>query len=429
MTVTRRAALGRAAALVPLAAWAHGSAALPLASVAADARPDEVIAQDDDVWRAVRAEFPNDRALLHLNHAAIGSTPRAVAEAVRAYDDMLALQPTHYYYDVVEGHIEGVRRGLAAFLDCHPENLAITRNASEGLSAVIFGLDLAAGDEIVTTTHDYSNVVDCLRQRAARDRIVVRQVPVPTVPASPDDLVAPIERALGPRTRAVIVCHVTSMTALRFPVREICALARARGAISIVDGAQSVGQVPVSVAEIGCDVFAASLHKYFCAPVGTGVLVVAREAIGRIWPLFGGTEAQRNDIRKFESLGPGTIRLAPRTAIPQAVEFNQRVGVGRKAARLRYLTQRWMDRLERVPGLRVLTARDARLAGGFGAFVPPGVPAQQFVDALMRRHRIHVRVRGVTGEFSGVRVSPNVFTSADEIDAFCDATERVLRGM
>lgn len=425
MTVTRRGALRQAAALVPMAAWA--GQASPAAAVP-DARSDEEIARDEAFWRAVRAEFPNDRALLHLNHAAIGSTPRAVIEAVRAYDDMLALQPTHYYYDVIEGHVEGVRRALAPVLGCEPESLAITRNASEGLGAVIFGLDLAPGDEILTTTHDYPNVVDCLRQRVARDRIVVRQVPVPVVPASPDDLVAPLERAMGPRTRALVVCQLTSMTALRFPVKEICALARARGAVSIVDGAQSIGQVPISVAEIGCDVFAASLHKYFCAPVGTGVLVVARELIGRIWPLFGGGDAQRDDIRKFESLGPGTIRLAPRTAIPPAIEFNQRVGVARKAARLRYLTHRWMDRLERLPGVRLLTSREAALAGGFGAFVPPGPPAQQFVDVLMRRHRIHVRVRGVAGEFSGVRVSPNVFTSADEIDAFCEATERVLRG-
>lgn len=421
MSLTRRALLTVAAAALPC------GPALAAALDSAAGRSDEDVARDEAFWRAVRAEFPNDRALLHLNHAAIGSAPRTVLEAVRAYDDMLALQPTHYYYDVIEPHVEGVRRQLAAGLGCEPDELAITRNASEGLAAAVFGLDLRRGDEVVTTMHDYPNVLECLRQRAARDGIVVRQVPVPIVPDAPGQLLAAIDGAWTARTRAVVFCHVTSMTGLRFPAADICALARARGALSVVDGAQSVGQIDFAVRDIGCDVFATSLHKYFCGPVGTGALAVRREVVERIWPPMGAPAAQQADVRKFEALGPGTIRLAPRTALPVAVEFNERIGVSRKAARLSYLMHRWMDRLERVPGLRLLTSRDARLGAGFGSFLPPGVTAQHLVDTLMRQYRIHVRARGVPGEFTGVRVSPNVFTSAAEIDTFCEAAERVLQ--
>jgi selenocysteine lyase/cysteine desulfurase len=422
MDITRRELLiSAAAAAATRVAGGGGAGASPAVRSADD------LAADEAYWRAVRGEFPVDPDSLHLNHAAVGSAPRAVLDAVQKYDSLLASQPTHFYYDVIEPMVEDVRTRLAAFLGCDREELAITRNASEGLQGVIFGLDLEPGDEVVTTTHDYSTVLDSLAQRARRDGILVTRVPFQP-PADPGALLDALERALSPRTKLLVVCHITSATGQVLPAREICGMARARGIFTLVDGAQAVGQTPFALRDVGCDAYAASLHKYFNAALGTGILVLQRHQIGRIWPLMGAQEEQRDDIRKFESLGPGTIRLSPRTALPEAIAFNDRVGIANKAARLRFLARRWMDPVSRMAGVRMLSPLDPAAGCGIGSFVPARGTAQQLVQALWRDHRIQVRARGVEGEFSAVRVSPNIFTAAGEIDRFVAAVTSILKG-
>ena len=419
MDLTRRELLISAAAAAAMHAAVGGASAAQ--------RGADDLAADEAYWRAVRDEFPIDPGSLHLNHAAVGSAPRAVLDAVRKYDSLLASQPTHFYYDVIEPMVEDVRTRLAAFLGCDREELAITRNASEGLQGVIYGLDLKPGDEVVTTTHDYSTVLDSLAQRARRDGILVTRVPF-RPPAAPGALLDALDRALSPKTKLLVVCHITSATGQILPAGEICGMARARGIFTLVDGAQAVGQTPFALRDVGCDAYAASLHKYFNGALGTGILVLRRDQIGRVWPLMGAQEKQRDDIRKFESLGPGTIRLSPRTALPEAVAFNERIGVANKAARLRFLTRRWMDPISRMAGVRTLSSLDPAAGCGIGSFVPARGTAQQLVQALWRDHRIQVRARGVDGEFSAVRVSPNVFTAAEEIDRFVAAAMSILKG-
>jgi isopenicillin-N epimerase len=394
--------------------------------LAQSARSEAGVPDDEEFWARVRDLFPIDPNVIQLNNAAIGSTPIHVLETAKHYGDMLVSQPSHFYYDEQEDYIERVRSQLAAFFGCDAEELAVTRNASEGLHNVIFGLDLKPGDEVVTTTQDYPSMRDSLQQRATREGIVLKTFAFPLPPASEDDLYDLFERQVTPRTRVLLISHMTWTTGQIFPVKRLCEMAAARDIQTLVDGAQSFGHIPVHRDDLKCDYFATSLHKFFSAPLGTGFLYVRRDRIEKLWPLMGSSAKLRTDIRKFDNLGPGTMPIHLRNAIPEAISFNESLTVARKAERLRYLRRRWMNRLKNVSGVRLLNSDEPSQSCGTAAFIPGNWDVQHLVQVLQRQYQIQVRARGVTGEFMAVRVSPNVFTAAAEIDRFCEVAERLI---
>lgn len=381
---------------------------------------------DEGFWARVRDLFPIDPNVIQLNNAAIGSTPTHVLEAARHYGDMLVSQPSHFYYDEQEDYIERVRSQLAGFFGCDAEELAVTRNASEGLHNVIFGLDLKAGDEVLTTTQDYPSMRDSLQQRATREGIIFKTFSFPLPPESEGDLYDLFEKEVTPRTRVLLISHMTWTTGQIFPIRRLCEMAAARGIQTIVDGAQSFGHIPVRLDDLKCDYFATSLHKFFSAPLGTGFLYVRRDRVERLWPLMGSSPQLKNSIRKFDNLGPGTMPIHLRNAIPEAISFNESLTVARKAERLRYLRRRWMNRLKGVSGVRLLNSDDPSQSCGTAGFIPGSWDVQHFVQVLQRQYQIQVRARGVAGEFTAVRVSPNVFTAAAEIDRFSEIAEQLI---
>jgi selenocysteine lyase/cysteine desulfurase len=306
--------------------------------------------------------------------------------------------------------------------------MAITRNTSESMQIVQLGLDLKPGDEVLTTSQDYPRMLTTWRQREARDGIVLKTVSFPTPPESSDiedELVSRIESGVTPRTRAILICHVTYTTGQIFPVKAICRMARERGIESIVDGAHGFAHFPFTRDALDCDYYGTSLHKWLYAPVGTGFLYVRREKIRDLWPLMSAPLSMRDDIRKFEEIG--TYPIALRGAITEALTFHDGIGAERKAARLRYLRRRWSDRVRDLPGVRMLHSEDPASSCGIGAMSLEGVDAEALTRYLEEKYRIHVRPRVVAGEFSCIRVTPNVFTTLEEIDLFSSAIEEISR--
>src|SRR5512134_3902851 len=272
-------------------------------AAAAGARTPAEIAADEDFWIDLQRAFTVDRTLINLNNGGVSPSPRVVQEAMRRYLEFSNEAPVHTMWRVLEPQIESVRRDLAAAFGCDPEEMAITRNASEALEIVQLGLPLERGDEVLTTNQDYPRMLTTWRQRARRDGIVLTEIAFPVPPPSLDDLAQRLEQAITPRTRVIHVCHITNLTGQIFPIRRICRMARARGIEVIVDGAHSFAQFPFTRDELGCDYFGTSLHKWLFAPKGTGMLYVRREKIARVWPLMGAEKKQVGDIRKFEEIG------------------------------------------------------------------------------------------------------------------------------
>jgi isopenicillin-N epimerase len=382
------------------------------------------VANDDDFWREIRHAFTIDRTLINLNNGGVSPSPRVVQEAMARYLAFSNEAPVYTMWQVLEPQIESVRRQLAADFGCDPEELAITRNASEALEIVQLGMDLKPGDEVLTTNQDYPRMLTTWDQRARRDGIVVRRVSFPVPPPSPQYLVDMFARAIGPRTRVLHCCHITNLTGQIFPIREIMQVARSRGVEVIVDGAHAYAQFPFKRDDLDCDYYGTSLHKWLLAPHGTGFLYVRREKIERLWPLMAAPASMDGNIRKFEEIG--THPAANHNAIAEALSFHHGIGAERKAARLRLLRDRWMRRVAEQPRVQVHTSFDPAQSCAIGTFGIEGVEPGALVEHLWRTQRIIVTPI-VHEEYRGVRVTPNVYTTLDEVDVFAAAVEDVAR--
>jgi isopenicillin-N epimerase len=424
---TRRAFLGRAAALGTAATsflTFEGSARIARAASLVSHASDDQAASDEDFWREVQLGFTLDRSIINLNNGGVSPSPRVVHEAFKRYLDVSNQAPAYHMWQVLEPNLEAVRSRLAADAGCDPECLAITRNASEALQIAQLGLDLAPGDEVVTTNQDYGRMLDTWEQRVRRDGIRLVKVSFPVPPPSMDDLRARLEAAVTPRTKVLHFCHITNLTGQIFPVRDICRMARARGILTIVDGAHAYGHFPFRLDELECDFYGTSLHKWLLAPIGTGFLYVRRERIRDLWPLTPAPASKDDDIRKFEEVG--THPAANHNAIAEALTFHHTIGASRKAARLRYLRDRWMRRLAAHPKARIHTSFDPAQSGAIGNVGIEGLDPAEIVTHLWDRHRILVTpIRHA--EYQGIRVTPNVYTTLEEVDLFADALEALVR--
>jgi selenocysteine lyase/cysteine desulfurase len=240
---------------------------------------------------------------------------------------------------------------------------------------------------------------------------------------NPSDLLRLYQQAITPRTRVIHVSQVVFMTGQIFPVKEICALARSRGITSIVDGAHAFAHVPFQFSDLDCDFYGASLHKWLSAPIGTGMLYVRKDRIEKHWALMAAPESMDKNIRKFEEIG--THPAAMHNATLQALEFHEQIGAERKFARLRYLKNRWAERLGTLPGAQVLVGLDPEQSGAFGTIHFDAMAPGKLADELLAKYNI--LVVPITGPGpNGIRVSSNVYTSLAEIDRFCEAVETIV---
>jgi selenocysteine lyase/cysteine desulfurase len=327
-------------------------------------------------------------------------------------------------WQILEPGVETVRRRLAAEFGCDPEEMAITRNASEALQTAQLGIELKLGDEVLTTDQDYGRMLTTWEQRARREGIKLVKVPFPVPPPSLAFLVDMFEKAITPRTKALLLCHITNLTGQIFPVRDICRMARAKGVRTIVDGAHAFAHFPFKVSDLECDYYGCSLHKWLTAPIGTGFLYVRRELISSTWALQPAPASMDNNIRKFEEIG--THPASVHNAIAEALMFLHGIGLERKAARLRYLKSRWTSRVEKIPGVRIHTSPDPAQSCGLGNVGLDAVDCVKLVEFFWNTHRIIVTPIK-RDDYQGIRVTPNVYTTLDEVDTFAQILEDVAK--
>ena len=425
--VTRRAFLrstGAAGAATLTAFTNQAHARLSAAGALGGGREAAELAADESYWREIQQAFTLDRTIINLNNGGCCPSPRVVHETLKRYLDLSNQAPVYHMWQILEPNIESVRRRLAAAFGCDTEELAITRNASEALQIAQLGIDLKAGDEVVTTNQDYGRMLDTWDQRARRNGIVLKKVSFPVPPTSLDVLAERLLSAITPATKVLHFCHITNLTGQIFPVKRICDEARRRGIQTIVDGAHAFAQFPFRLEDLGCDYYGTSLHKWLLAPIGTGFLYVRRERIPALWPLTPANEARKSDIRKFEEIG--THPAANHNAIAEALAFHQAIGTERKAARLRYLNDRWAKRVEKLPGVKILNSREPNQAWGLFNVSLERVDAPKAYEFLWTKYRI-ITAAIKRDDYQGLRVTPNVYTTLQEVDTFASAIEDLLK--
>ncbi|HME06751.1 MAG TPA: aminotransferase class V-fold PLP-dependent enzyme [Bryobacteraceae bacterium] len=388
-------------------------------------RAADTVARDEDFWFNIRHAFTVDRNMINLNNGGVSPAPKIVMDTETRYLEMENLNPSYYMWNVLDPGIETVRRRLARTFGCDPEEIAITRNASEALEIVQLGLELRRGDEVVTTNQDYGRMITTWQQRERRDGIVLKQVTFPVPPPSMDYLARRIEEAITPRTRVIHICHITNRTGQIFPVKQICQMGRARGIEVVVDGAHAFAQFPFKHADLDCDFYGTSLHKWVLAPIGTGMLYVRKNKIEKIWPMMPAPESMNANIRKFEEIG--THPASQRNAITEALNFHESIGPERKAERFRYLRKRWSNRLRELPGVKILNSEDPEQSCAIGFISVDGFDAHKLATYLWEKERIWTVAIDTPGEYQGLRITPNVYTTLEEVDTFTEVMEKIIR--
>ncbi|MBL9214298.1 MAG: aminotransferase class V-fold PLP-dependent enzyme [Opitutaceae bacterium] len=412
-----RGGLGEAIAATARARWRFAAATADPAAAAADPA----------LWTDVQQSWVVDRTLLNLENGGLQPSPALVTQAFIDAWMKANEAPSHTNSRILWPQVEQVRARLAAAFGCATEEMAITRNTTEGFLAVALGTRLEAGDEVLTTTHDYHRFRNAFHQREQREGIVLRAIPLPVPVEDPALVVERLAAAITPRTRVILLSHVFQLTGQVMPVREVVRLARTRDILVIVDGAHGFSHIPATRDELECDVYATSLHKWLSAPHGTGFLYVRKALIPSIWPLMPPTAKAPDDIRKFEAIG--TASAAPFLAIAEALDFWAMIGTARKAARLVWLRERWLDRVASLPGVRLNTSRRPGRAGAIVNLDLEGLPPTKLAAWLWDRHR--VLVAGVEHpEFQGIRVVPALYNTEAELDRFAELlTEARRRGL
>ncbi len=393
----------------------------------AEGEPVRELARNEDYWSQIQRCFDADRTIINLNNGGVSPAPSHVLEQMIRDLRFCNELPAHHMWQVLEPRVEAVRRGLAGQFGCDPEELAIVRNASEGMETLILGFDVKRGDEVIVTDQNYPRMLTAWDQRARREGIVVKRVSFPVPLGAPGEFVERIEHAITPRTRAIEFPHVVNLTGQILPVRHVVRLARERGILAFVDGAHSFAHFPFTRDNLDCDFFATSLHKWLLAPIGTGFLYIRKARLEAIWPLMAAPSDMDRNVRKYEEIG--THPAANHNAIAAALAFHQSIGDERKAARLRYLRDRWARPLRQCNRRVTIWTPidDDRASCGIAMVGIEGIDPARLADHLLARHRI-LTIAIHHRDFSGIRVTPNVYTTTREIDVFTEAMRQVLAG-
>jgi selenocysteine lyase/cysteine desulfurase len=379
-------------------------------------------ATDEDFWAWMKNEFTVSPNVLNLNNGGVSPQPKSVQQAHIRFYEYANEAPSYYMWRILDQGREALRAKLAELAGCDAEELAINRNATEGLNTIIFGLDLKAGDEVVLSKQDYPNMINAWKQREKREGIKLVWVNLELPREDDEYLVQKYVSAFTPRTKVVHITHMINWIGQTLPVRKIADEARKRGIASIADGAHTFAHLDFKIPDLGCDYFATSLHKWLCAPFGSGMLYIKKEKIKNVWALLSSNEPDSADIRKFESLG--TRSFASEMAIGTAVDFHNGIGTARKFARLHYLQRYWTDKARQIPGITLHTPKSPKYSGAIALVSLDGLTPADLGNALFEKARIHT-TSIVWENISGVRVTPHIYTSTKDLDLLVGTLDRV----
>lgn len=383
----------------------------------------EEIAANEDYWNTIQLAFTADRSLINLNNGGVSPAPAIVQEAMKRHLDYSNEAPVYTMWRILQPQKETVRQRLARSFGVDAEEIAITRNASEGLQICQFGFDLKPGDEVLTTTQDYPRMITTFQQRERREGIRLKQFSIPVPAENPDEIVQLFEQNISPQTKLILMSHMINITGQILPVKPVVQMARKKGIPVIVDGAHTFAHFDFEQEDLDCDYYATSLHKWLFAPHGTGMLFVRNEKINDLWPLMAAPEGMNDNIRKFEEIG--THPLANFISIAEALTFHEGIGPARKGARMKYLSDYWINQLVDDERFVLHTSRKPEFACGIATARITGVDSGELGSHLWRKYRIIVTAIK-HDEFEGIRVTPNVYTTLDELDRFADAMKDVL---
>lgn len=380
--------------------------------------PLDTLAADEGFWLAVRSHYRLKDEYINLESGYYNILPQPILERYLQHIRDVNLQGAYYMRTVQFEHKQRVAGKLAELAGCTPEELIITRNTTESLDMVIGGLNWKAGDEAVMAEQDYGAMLDMFQLVGRRYGVKNKIISIPVNPKTDEEIVELYARAITKRTRLLMVCHMINITGQILPVRKICDMAHSKGVPVLVDGAHAFAHIKFRIADLNCDYYGCSLHKWLAAPLGAGMLYVKKGNVNKVWPLLAEHGKKDDDILKLNHTG--THPVATDLAIEDAIDYYLLLGAERKEARLRYLQRYWTDKVRGMHGVQLYTPIAPERSCAIANVGIKGMKPSDMAKRLLKEYKIYTVAIDNAG-VHGCRITPNVFTTTEEMDHLVDA--------
>lgn len=384
--------------------------------------PAAELASDDAFWIAMRGKYRLKPDYINLENGYYSMQSKEVLEAFVAKVRNINSEASYYFRTRMVDDKLAVRAKLAPLAGCSPDELIITRNTTESLDTVIAGFDWKAGDEAVMAEQDYGAMLDMFALQARRYGMVNKVISLPNDPASDDEIVQLYEKAITPKTRLLMTCHIVNITGQVLPVRKICDMAHRHGVAVMVDGAHAFAQLDYKIPDLQCEFYGASLHKWLGAPLGAGLLYVRRDQVAKLWPIYGDASMADDDIRKLNHTGTHPVHTD--LAINDAIAFHEKIGITRKEARLCFLQAYWTTKARAIPNLVFNTPADPKRTCAIANVGVKGMAPAALAKTLLDRYKVWTVAINRPG-VQGVRITPQLFTTTAELDRFVKALKEI----
>lgn len=370
-------------------------------------------------WDAIRADYDLKPDYINLENGYYSIQSQPVLKAYQAEIERVNREGSYYMRTTQAADKSAARDRLATYLGCAPETLIITRNTTESLDLVISGKNWKAGDEVVFADQDYGAMRDQFKLMEKRYGVVCRVVTINNHPNSDEEIVQAYKAQFSDKTKLVLISHIINITGQILPVRKIADAAKEIGAEVMVDGAHAVAHFAFKLTDLNCDYYGSSLHKWTGVPLGAGILYVAPGKAGGLWPLFGEEGFAAGDIRRLNHTG--THPVATDLAIKHALDYQEKIGLENKEKRLRFLHHYWSSALRKDPkGFIFNTPEQQYRYAGIGNVGIEGINPGELAAKLLKDYKIWT-VAIDTPTVKGVRITPHVYTTTDELDALVQA--------
>ena len=377
---------------------------------------------DDSYWDVIRSHYALKPDYINLESGYYNIIPKPTLELFKKHVEEVNYQGSYYMRTVQWDNKDRIAARLAALSGCSADELVITRNTTESLDLVISGFPWKEGDEAIFAEQDYGAMRDQFQLVSDRYGIVNKIISVPNHPKNDAEIVELYESQITPRTRLIMVCHMINITGQILPVRKICDMAHRYGVEVLVDGAHCIGHFKVNISALNCDYYGTSLHKWLATPLGAGFLYVNKKNIPKIWPLLSGHNIESDNIKRLNHIGTHPVHTD--LAIDNAIDYLEQIGIDRKEKRLRFLQRYWSEPLRNTPKVIINTPAEAERHCGIGNVGIEGIKPGRLSQILLEEFKVYT-VAIDTANVHGCRITPNVFTTTEELDIFINAIKTI----
>lgn len=382
----------------------------------------DALASDEKFWKEIRKQYLLKPDYINLENGYYNFIPQPLLEKFIGHVREVNYQGAYYMRNNAVENKKRVTAKLAALVGCSAEEIAITRNTTESLDIVIAGKHWEKGDETIMAEQDYGSIIEMLKHVGDRYGVVNKMVSVPNHPKSDEEIVALYENAITSKTKLILVSHMINVTGQILPIRKICDMAHAKGVEVCVDGAHAVAHFKFNIPDLNCDYYGASLHKWLSTPLGAGLLYVKREKMPNIQPLIVGWEKEPYKMLRISHTGthPSHTDLT----IEDSIDYYNMIGAERKESRLRFIQEYWTSKVRNVPRIIINTPVESHRACGIANVGIEGIKPGDLAKRLLDEHGVYtVAIDGAN--VHGCRITPNVYTTTEELDQFVVALKKL----